>query len=173
MRLSWQRIDALDLALCLRCNRASRHRGVRALFRSVSRLGNGVFWYVLMALLPAAYGQRAWPVVVQMLSAGLAGAALYKWIKERTLRPRPYQIHPDIVAAAAPLDQFSFPSGHTLHAVSFSLIACWHFPELSLLLFPFAALVAASRPILGLHYPGDVLAGAALGAALAASVLGA
>lgn len=103
--------------------------------------------------------------------AGIAGALLYKWLKARTLRPRPYQVYTDIVAAAMPLDQFSFPSGHTLHAASFSLIACTHFPALAPLLFPFAALVAASRPILGLHYPSDVLAGAVIGASLAAIVL--
>ncbi len=72
-----------------------------------------------------------------------------------------------IEAAAAPLDRFSFPSGHTLHAVSFSLIVTAHYPALAPLVFAFAALGAASRPILGLHYPSDVLAGAAVGAALA------
>jgi len=33
---------------------------------------------------------------------------------------------------------------------------------------PLAALIAASRVVLGLHYPSDVLVGAAIGAALAA-----
>jgi undecaprenyl-diphosphatase len=37
-----------------------------------------------------------------------------------------------------------------------------------LILVPFALLVAASRVILGLHYPTDVAAGAALGGFLAA-----
>jgi undecaprenyl-diphosphatase len=43
-----------------------------------------------------------------------------------------------------------------------------HVPELGLLLVPFALLIAASRVVLGLHYPTDVAAGAAIGAALAA-----
>jgi undecaprenyl-diphosphatase len=34
---------------------------------------------------------------------------------------------------------------------------------------PFAILTAASRVVLGLHYPSDVLAGAAIGAAVAAA----
>ena len=69
--------------------------------------------------------------------------------------------------AAAPLDRYSFPSGHTLHAVSFTWQACAHFPELAWVLLPLAALIAGSRVVLGLHYPSDVLAGAAVGAALA------
>jgi undecaprenyl-diphosphatase len=46
--------------------------------------------------------------------------------------------------------------------------ACAHFPELAWVLAPLAGLIAASRVVLGLHYPTDVLAGAALGAGLAA-----
>ena len=66
-----------------------------------------------------------------------------------------------------PLDEFSFPSGHTFHALSFTIIACSYIPELCWVLIPFAILVALSRIILGLHYPSDVLAGAILGTLMA------
>jgi len=42
---------------------------------------------------------------------------------------------------------------------------------LTWVLVPFTVLVAASRVILGLHYPSDVLAGAALGALISAASL--
>jgi undecaprenyl-diphosphatase len=42
-----------------------------------------------------------------------------------------------------------------------------YYPQLAWLVVPFALAVAASRLVLGLHYPTDVLAGAALGAAVA------
>lgn len=162
----------LDARWAVRWNRLSRYRVLRDLFRVVSRLGDGVVWYSLMLVLPALYGARAIPAVIQMLVAGIAGLAIYKWLKKRTLRPRPYEVVTDVVAACTPLDRFSFPSGHTLHAVNFSLIAAAHFPQLAPWLYGFAALVAASRPILGLHYPSDVLAGATIGALLASLAVG-
>jgi undecaprenyl-diphosphatase len=75
--------------------------------------------------------------------------------------------HAAIVCAGKPLDRFSFPSGHTLHAVSFTVIAAGAFPVLALVLLPAAVLIALSRVVLGLHYPTDVLAGALLGATIA------
>ena len=74
---------------------------------------------------------------------------------------------PASVAPVAPLDEFSFPSGHTLHAVAFTIVAIAHYPVLAWLLVPFAASVAASRVVLGLHYPSDVLAATAIGTGLA------
>jgi undecaprenyl-diphosphatase len=52
--------------------------------------------------------------------------------------------------------------------VVFTLVALEYYPVLAWLTVPFTLLVAASRVALGLHYPSDVLAGAALGAIVAA-----
>ena len=105
--------------------------------------------------------------VLHMAAAGLACTLLYKWLKAKTLRPRPFEFYREIILSVPPLDRYSFPSGHTLHAVAFSLVALAYYPALALVLLPFTLLVAASRLVLGLHYPSDVLAGAAIGAAVA------
>jgi undecaprenyl-diphosphatase len=162
-----RRISRWDVELCVFCNRQSRNFTVRNLFRLASRLGDGVFWYALMAVLLLRYGMDAVPAVLHMISVGLVATLLYKLIKGKTLRPRPFNVYPAIVCVGKTLDQFSFPSGHTLHAVAFSIVVVAYFPALSWLVWPFAGLVALSRPILGLHYPSDVLAGGLLGAALA------
>ncbi len=166
-----QRINEYDVALCAFCNRQSRHLTVRSFFRVVSRLGDGVFWYALMGVLLLQYGSAAIHAVLHMIVVGLLGTLTYKFIKGKTLRPRPFNVYPAIKCVGTTLDQFSFPSGHTMHATAFSIIASFFFPGLAWLVVPFAALVALSRPILGLHYPSDVLAGAALGAVLAAASL--
>ena len=103
-----------------------------------------------------------------MLAAGAVCLVLYKWLKAKTTRPRPCARHGRILPRVAPLDEYSFPSGHTLHATTFTLIAIYYYPLLIWLLLPFATLVALSRIVLGLHYPSDVLAGMVLGAGLAA-----
>jgi undecaprenyl-diphosphatase len=162
-----------DEAWCARCNHAADVPWVRALFRVVSRLGDGVFWYALMLGLLATGGRAALPAVAHMAAVGAAGVVLYKWLKSRTSRPRPYRAQRAIRQGADVLDDFSFPSGHVLHAASFSILAIAYFPATAVLVLPFAALVAASRLVLGLHYPTDVLAGAAIGAALALGSLAA
>ncbi|HZP92391.1 MAG TPA: phosphatase PAP2 family protein [Burkholderiales bacterium] len=163
---------AYDERLCLRFNRAGRIHWVRTLFRAVSRLGDGIFWYLLMLWLLVWYGPAALAAVLHMAAAGLAGTAVYKWLKAKTSRPRPYQVNRAIACNAVPLDQFSFPSGHTLHAVAFSTVLLAYYPGLAWLALPFTFLVAVSRLVLGLHYPSDVLAGILIGATVAAISLG-
>jgi undecaprenyl-diphosphatase len=163
-----ERLNGWDRTLCVRFNRASRFYFIRSFFRIVSRVGDGSFWYGLMLALLLAFGQDAVLAVLHMILVGGACAILYKWLKRKTLRPRPFQVNPDVICMAAPLDQFSFPSGHTVHAVAFSTVALAYFPWLWPLLLPFALLVAVSRMVLGLHYPSDVLAGALVGLSIAA-----
>jgi undecaprenyl-diphosphatase len=171
MPYSLQRLSHLDQMLCIRFNRASRNRLTRDAFRLVSRLGDGIFWYALMLALLLAFRSEAVPAVMHMVGAGVICTLLYKWLKRKTSRPRPYQVHSDVVCSATPLDAFSFPSGHTLHAVSFSIVAITYFPWLIGLLLPFSILTASSRVILGLHYPSDVLAGALIGTLVSACVI--
>ena len=163
------RLQDWDERICVSLNRGIHVRPLLQLFRAVSWLGNGIFWYGLMLAMLLAEAGRAIAPFVHMVLAGLACTFIYKLLKRGTLRPRPFHVHQHIAAGAQPLDQFSFPSGHTLHAVAFTLVACAYYPQLAFLAVPFTLLVAASRMVLGLHYPSDVLAGAALGALVAAA----
>jgi undecaprenyl-diphosphatase len=165
------RADQAERRLCLLANAAARRRAVRHFFRVVSRLGDGVFWYTLMVLLPLWQGSAGLVASLQLAVVGAVGLGIYKLLKHRLVRERPYIGLIGIDCAMPPLDRYSFPSGHTLHAVGFTTVAVTAFPVLATVLVPFAVLVAASRVILGLHYPTDVLAGGAIGYGVAQTVL--
>jgi undecaprenyl-diphosphatase len=163
MRLYMHRMHQLDSNVCVAVNHTSQYRLIRDSFRIASRLGDGIFWYALMLGVLVFKGTEGLTSVIHMAAAGLVGTLLYKWLKGKTLRPRPYQVRQDIYLTGTPLDKFSFPSGHTLHAVVFTVVALSYFPQLSFLLVPFTLMVALSRVVLGLHYPSDVIAGALIG----------
>jgi undecaprenyl-diphosphatase len=161
------RVDAAEYGLCRTLNRGATCALVRRVFQLASRLGDGLVWYATILLLPLVYGTQALRPALAMAITGALGVALYSALKRLFVRERPFITHRSIDPAAAPLDRYSFPSGHTLHAVSFAWQLSAHFPELAWVVVPLAMLIAASRVVLGLHYPSDVLAGAAIGAALA------
>ena len=160
-----------DAEWCLRTNHWCAHRAVRAVFALASRLGDGVAWYALMVGLVVFDGWDGVFAAAHLAVTGAIALALYRVLKHWTKRPRPFASDLRIRAWVAPLDEFSFPSGHTLHAVAFTLVALAHDPVLAWVLVPFTATVAASRVVLGLHYPSDVLAATAIGTAIAAASL--
>jgi undecaprenyl-diphosphatase len=152
--------------MCRVASRPGQHLGLSRSFALISRLGDGVFWYTLIAILPLVDGLAGLKASLHMLATGGVALALYKGLKGYTRRERPCDYTVEITALVPPLDRYSFPSGHTLHAVGFTIVAMHHYPELGWLLVPFTVMVAGSRVVLGLHYPSDVLVAVAMGFAL-------
>jgi membrane-associated phospholipid phosphatase len=120
--------------------------------RVLARAGeNGMIWLALAALLR---DRRALRVVLAALLANTA-------VKQVVRRPRP-DLGPELPPLASTLSALSYPSAHS--ATSFAAAAALPLPSLPL--YAAAGAMALSRPYLGVHYPSDVVAGAALGAAL-------
>ena len=158
-------------ALTQSVNRISAFPPMRWLFGTASRLGNWAGWFVILLLMLVLRGGAAVLPIAWMLLTAVIGIGLYWSIKRLAARPRPSVSCDSLRLSEPPLDQFSFPSGHTLHAVSFSVVALAWFPVLAPLLLTFTLLVAASRVVLGLHYPSDVLAAIAIGLLLGGAAL--
>ncbi|MBK1721744.1 phosphatase PAP2 family protein [Thiocystis violacea] len=167
MYLWLHHLNELEASVCRAWSRTGQRYWIQRPFALVSRLGDGIFWYSLMLVLPAVYGLEGLQASLHMLATGGVALLLYKSLKGITRRERPCHHACDITALVAPLDRYSFPSGHTLHAVSFSTVAIYYFPELAWFLVPFSTLVAMSRIVLGLHYPSDVLIATLIGLGLA------
>lgn len=142
----------------------SQRRVLLPVLNAASRLGDGILWYGLIIALALVGGTHGRDVAAHMILAALLNLALYLWLKRRIGRSRPYVDCPGIRLGARVLDQFSFPSGHTLHATTFSMLLVNAYPQSAVVLVPLALLIAWSRVALGLHYPSDVAAGALIGA---------
>ncbi|WP_225882194.1 phosphatase PAP2 family protein [Streptomyces aureocirculatus] len=115
------------------------------------------------------------------LAAGLAGAAVDRerrahWLRGTALtaaahlasmgvkrivrRPRPGHVEPLVRTAG----RHSFPSSHATSATTAALVYGALRPACARVVPPLAAAMCVSRMVVGVHYPSDVAAGAALGA---------
>ncbi len=139
----------------------------RKTVRFISRTGDGI-WYLLIALLlltiePNHGGAFFWSGII----AYAFDVSLYLVLKNIIKRDRPAARIDYYKAWITPSDKFSFPSGHTAAAFLFACIVAHFYPALSALCFIWATLIGASRVLLGVHYPTDTVAGAALGSSCA------
>jgi membrane-associated phospholipid phosphatase len=120
-----------------------------------------------LAVLGGRRGRRA--AVSGLASVSATSAVVNLLVKPVGRRRRPDRAGQSVPESRhVPMpDSRSFPSGHTAAAVAFANGAGQVLPVVSLPLHLLAGLVAYSRIHTGVHYPGDVLAGALLGSVLA------
>jgi len=79
-------------------------------------------------------------------------------------RPRPFVTYADVSKLAAHTSVNSFPSGHTFLSFTIAMVVLLYgHKKLGILMFAIAILIAVSRVASGVHYPSDVIGGAAIG----------
>jgi undecaprenyl-diphosphatase len=110
---------------------------------------------------------RRWGVVALAVIA----IALADWssmgLKSLINRPRPPLRYPEPMTLVPLPHDASFPSGHAATSFAAATMLAFAFPRLAPFLYVLAAAVAFSRVYVGVHYPLDVLGGAALGVLIA------
>ena len=162
----------MDLSLLRPLNRLfAHHDGLEDILVAYANASEVLFLGLLIAAFVVVGGahkaatRRA--VVAAGLSAGL-GLALAAVIARLVDRPRPFVAHPGTVQlfahhAADP----GFPSDHATAAFAIAVALLLRSRRWGLLALAAATVLAVTRVAMGIHYPTDVLAGAALGAAAA------
>jgi membrane-associated phospholipid phosphatase len=126
-------------------------------------------WFLAAGVLAAVGGARGRRAAVTGLAAiGLNSLLVNQSMKRAGARRRPNRTQlgvPENRWVRMPVST-SFPSGHSASAAAFAVSVGRLLPELRLPLRVAAGIVAFSRVYTGVHYPGDVVVGAAVGAVL-------
>ena len=163
-------IQALDESILLWIRENLCSDVLTPFFRLVTRLGDaGLIWIVLgvLLLLGAASRRRG---LVYLLALGFAAAVNNLAVKPLVERPRPYEAIAGFEPLVERLASYSFPSGHACASFAAATALTMLFGKRGAVAFIPAALIALSRPYLGMHYMSDVVCGALLGAVCAAAV---
>ncbi|GGV05001.1 bifunctional phosphatase PAP2/diacylglycerol kinase family protein [Streptomyces spectabilis] len=155
---------------------AERHwPGADQALPRLSRAANhGVLWFATGAALAATRHPRARRAAVRgVASLALASATINTLGKRSVRRARPLLDGVPLMRRLKrqPLTT-SFPSGHAASAAAFATGVALESRGLGAAVAPLAGAVALSRVYTGVHFPSDVLAGAALGAGAAFAVRG-
>lgn len=133
-------------------------------FISITKLSDkGIFWIILAIVLLCFRKTRKTGICLgaALLLGEILGNQILKKIFQR---PRPYNVNPDITLVINKLSSFSFPSGHSRCAVECSIAIFANNKKWGIAAIVVAVLTCLSRMYLYVHYPTDVLGGAALGA---------
>jgi len=83
-------------------------------------------------------------------------------MKNSFRRQRPCERNLSLAALIVASDKFSFPSGHTAAGFLFAIITHHYYPVPGVACFGWALAIGASRVVVGVHYPGDIVAGMVL-----------
>ncbi|WP_042405425.1 bifunctional phosphatase PAP2/diacylglycerol kinase family protein [Streptacidiphilus carbonis] len=153
---------------------SARLRGAHPVLPRLGRAADhGALWMAAAAGLGLSRNRAARRAALRGVgSLALASTAANVFAKQVSGRSRPLT---DVVPLArrllrAPITT-SFPSGHSASAAAFATAVTLESPWLGVVAVPLAAGVASSRVYTGAHYPGDVLAGVALGTGMALATL--
>ena len=161
-----QSIALFDLRVLLWCVKRHHYRSLIPFARGISRSGDGYLLLLVPLMMAVLAPQQGWSFAAAVALATAIELPLYWVLKNSLKRPRPTDTHPACHAVITPADTFSFPSGHSAAAAMLATITLITFGTAATPLLIWAAGVALSRVVLGVHFPSDVIAGALLGSAI-------
>lgn len=164
LSLIWTAGQKIDAAVFHFFNRRKKHPlWLDNLMRLITEFGNSIVTG-LLAIFLAVNVDRA--VAYSFVLGSLLLWLIVETIKALFRRARPFTTLQDVRVVGEKARGKSFPSGHTCQAFFTATLLIRHYDGgavFYLLLYAIAGLVGITRMYMGMHYPRDVLGGAALG----------
>ena len=162
-----ERVDLAVYAAIARTPTPTLDRAMSGLSRAADYSKLSLGSAAVLAAVGGGNGRRA--AAMGLASVGAAAALFNLLVKPLSHRPRPDRIAEDVPIARQVRmpTSTSFPSGHTAAAFAFATGVGRALPQVAVPLHGLAALVGYSRVHTGVHYPGDVVAGAVSGTIVA------
>jgi len=161
----FERLDPIEAAVVGLL--VARRPATVAAARTFDEAGKGLMYPALAAAALLVDGSAAFMPILACAIATAISLALYPVLKQLVRRERPCTFDPELGVGVAPIDRFSWPSGHSITAVAFLVPFAIAGSSLLPLIAPLALLVLWSRIALGHHYPTDIIGGSSIGAAIA------
>lgn len=161
----WQNLNAWELRVVRMLYVFSRNHSTweRPLYY-YTRMGDGWIWIPVTLFCALYFPWNDFSRV--LLEVGLSlflTFRIYKRIKKRVARLRPYKQLNHKRPRVAPLDEFSFPSGHTMNNLAVSMALTYFHPLLGYGLGAMSLSWGLARVYFTVHFLSDVLAGLLLG----------
>jgi membrane-associated phospholipid phosphatase len=125
---------------------------------------------IMLLILWNGNKERRWLVVFSIAALVVTDLVSSSLIKPLVARPRPCHVLTDIHLLVNCGAGFSMPSSHAANSFGQALFWGMAYRPLRWYLFVVAFLIAISRAFVGVHYPGDILAGTIVGGLLGYAV---
>ncbi len=155
-------ISEFDRRSFLAFGRIVHQQQLRRKAKLISSSGDGPL-YVLLAVMFLLFSAKGQQLFELMVTSFLLELPLYFLLKNSVRRVRPCHSFTHVQLDFEPSDKFSLPSGHTAAAFVMASSIYIVFPVIGICCFVWAAMIGLSRVALTVHYPTDIIAGAALG----------
>ena len=156
-------LQKFDLRLFVKVFRQGERRAIRPLAKALSQSGDGYLHILLPVLLWLLSAPQLQQFAYLLLLSLTMERSLYFILKNSLKRRRPQEYMPGFRSLIVASDQFSFPSGHSSGAFLLATALAVIYAGPLLVVYLWACCVGFSRVILGVHFPGDILAGATMG----------